>query len=495
VTTAVQRMPASGTVVRNVVVATALTTGSVLGGTAVAHEYGIPVLGLTVFLGVVALAIYNWRWAMVGLLVYMPFSGLPIIALYPYTTVPVLIKDFLFVLPAYLGFLAFCNSRGITVSFRGAPVVLFVMLALLVLGQALNPELPNHLVGAIGIKVWLLYIPFYFLGYHLFRNKVELRQLFGLMSVVALPAIVLGIIEALLVNGGHANLVYRFYGNAASATTQNFAQFDLGSGGSIRRVSSTFSFGAQYYAFAVSMIAVSYGWLRSHASHEYKFVIGRAIWLLAIAAALTSGLRGAIVFVPLLILLIALFERGRLPSVVGRLLAPAAVLVAAVSVFHSGVRVLISNVVHVGRQEFVGVFVHGFGRAFHLTLTGVGTGADTSASRYAFTQPSGFTGVAGTWYESWYVKAALELGIAGLILVAFILAVILIRAWRAHRTLRDPGLRGVSAALLAFLVWNLVYAIKGQYMDFDPINVYFWLFAGILMKLPALERVKPDEPQ
>jgi hypothetical protein len=488
VTTLAQRLPASGTVLRNAVVATALTTGSLFGGAAVAHGYGFPVLGLTLFVGAVVLALYNWRWAMVGLLAYMPFSGLPIIALYPRTTVPVLMKDFLFVLPAYLGFLAFCNSRGVTISFRGAPVVLFVMLALLVLGQALNPDLPNHLVGAIGIKVWLLYVPLYFLGYHLFRDKDDLRRTLGLMSVVAVPALVLGIIEALLVNGGHANLVYRFYGNAASATTQNFAQFDLGSSGSIRRVSSTFSFGAQYYAFAVTMIAVSYGWLRSRGAHDRKVVIGRVVWLLAIAAALTSGLRGAIVFVPFLVLLIALFERGRLPSALGRLLAPAAGLLAAVSVFHSPVRVLIGNAVHLGRQEFANVFVHGFGRAFHLTLTGVGTGADTSASRYAFAQPAGFTGVGGTWYESWYVKAALELGIAGLMLVAVTLAVILIRAWRAHRRVRDPALRGVSAALLAFLVWNLVYGIKGQYMDFDPINVYFWLFAGILMKLPVLER-------
>jgi hypothetical protein len=495
VTTVAQRLPVSGTVLSNAVVVSALTTGSVLGGTAVARGYGLPALGLTVFVGAVVLAVCNWRWAIVGLLAYMPFSGLPIIALYPHTTVPVLVKDFLFVLPAYLGFLAFCNSRGIAIAFRGAPVVLFVLLALLVLGQALNPDLPNRFVGAIGVKVWLLYLPLYFLGYHLFRDKYELRRTLGLMSVVALPAIVLGIIEALLVNGGHANLVYRFYGNAASATTQNFAQFDLAGGGSIRRVSSTFSFGAQYYAFAVSMIAVSYAWLRSRAAHDRKVIIARTVWLLAIAAALTSGLRGAIVFVPLLILLIALLERGRLPSVLGRLLAPAAVLLAGVSVFNSRVGVLIDNVVHIGRQEFVDVFIHGFDRAFQLTLTGVGTGADTGASRYAFTQPGGFTGVGGTWYESWYVKAALELGIAGLILVAFTLAVILIRAWRGHRRLRDPGLRGVSAALLAFLVWNLVYAIKGQYMDFDPINVYFWLFAGILMKLPALESVKPDGPQ
>ncbi len=44
-----------------------------------------------------------------------------------------------------------------------------------------------------------------------------------------------------------------------------------------------------------------------------------------------------------------------------------------------------------------------------------------------------------------------------------------------------------GAALLAFLIWNLIYNLKGQYMDIDPINVYFWLFAGVLARLPALD--------
>jgi len=492
VTAIAQRPPVFSTAPRNAALAASLAIGSVFAGTAVAAGYGLEALGVAVFGSAVALAIHNWRWAVVGLLLYMPFSGLPVIAMYPHTTVALLVKDFLFVLPAYLGFLAVCHSRGASISFRGAPVVLLGMLALLVVGQAFNPDLPNHLVGAIGTKVWLLYVPLYFLGYHLVRDKEHLRQIFGLMSLAAVPALTLGIVEALLVNGGHAQLVYRFYGNAAAATTQNFAQFDFLGGGSIRRVSSTFSYGAQYYAFAVSMIVVSYGWLRLCTGRR-SAGIARFVWLLAIAAALTSGLRGAIVFVPILILLITLLERGRLPSAIGRLVAAAGVLLAALSVFHTPAGVLASNVVHLGRQEFSDVFVHGFGHAFHLTILGLGTGADTGASRYALGHPSEFTGIGGTWYESWYVKAALELGIVGLILVALTLGAIFIGGRRAHRRLRDSALRGVSAALLAFVVWNFLYAIKSQYLDIDPMNVYFWLFAGIVTRLPSLERQGDEE--
>ena len=43
---------------------------------------------------------------MYGLLLYIPVSGVPIIAAYPHTGWPNLIKDFVFVIPAYFGYAA-----------------------------------------------------------------------------------------------------------------------------------------------------------------------------------------------------------------------------------------------------------------------------------------------------------------------------------------------------------------------------------------------------
>jgi hypothetical protein len=40
----------------------------------------------------------------------------------------------------------------------------------------------------------------------------------------------------------------------------------------------------------------------------------------------------------------------------------------------------------------------------------------------------------------------------------------------------------------------VLYSMKSQYLDFDPMNIYFWLFAGMAMKLPLLQR-EPPEPQ
>jgi len=65
----------------------------------------------------------------------------------------------LFVVPAYAGFVTTLIARRERVSFGRAPVVMFSVFALVVTGQALNPSLPNLLVGLIEMKVWLLYIP------------------------------------------------------------------------------------------------------------------------------------------------------------------------------------------------------------------------------------------------------------------------------------------------------------------------------------------------
>ncbi len=472
---------------------------SLMVGLAAGRGYALPALGLAAFAAALLAGVLNWRWSVYGLLLYLPVSGIPVLATYPHTAVPVLLKDFLFVIPAYVGFMAYASARRVRVVFPGAPLLLFLLLAFLVVVQAFNPNLPNRLVGAIGIKVWLFYIPLYFLAYHFVRDRRDLFRLLGVMSVAAIVPAVIGIVEAVLIYTGHAPVVYQVYGGAAQAATQNFAQFTFTGGGDLRRVPSTFSFVAQYYTFTASMVAVSYAWWRGALAGTRFASFGRLVWLLLLAAALLNGARGAFVLIPALVLFIFLFERfpsgHRLRGVpVGRLFAAVGVFLAAAALFGGAPGAIFGYAFQVGRQEFQSVFVDGFRQALALTWGGLGTGIDTNASRYAFSTPVHFQAVAGTWYESWYVKAVLELGIAGLAVVALLLGFLVVRGFQSHRWLHDPRMRAVSAALLAFLVWNLAYNLKGQYMDIDPIDVYFWLFAGLLARVAVLDRDESGPP-
>jgi cytochrome b561 len=85
----------------------------------------------------------------------------------------------------------------------------------------------------------------------------------------------------------------------------------------------------------------------------------------------------------------------------------------------------------------------------------------------------------GVWYESWYLKALIELGVVGLAVFLVLIARLLVRAARAHRaTVADPEARSMSAAFLALFIWTLLFSIKTAGIDEDPLDLYVWLFLG-----------------
>jgi O-antigen ligase len=362
------------------------------------------------------------------------------------------------------------------------------LFALLELLQIFNPALPSTLVGLVGAKVWLLYVPLLYIGYQLVVTQADLQRLLAVMTIAAIVPSAVGLCQALLTAAGRSDLAYAIYGDAAASVTQDFARFDLVGGGSLTRSPSTFSFVSQYYAFLIAMIAVSYAWWRSTTQRTERRLAGAA-FVLIVVSALLSGSRSAFLFVPLLLVLIALLERTRRTST--RLQLGAMLLVGVVgtaAVLGTRTLDLFGYAWSVGLVHLDSVVVDGMSRALELTWLGYGSGADTNASRYAYAEPGLFQGIDGTWFESWYVKAHLELGVVGLALVLALLVSILLRAVGVHRRVTDPGLMSISAGLVAFVAWVAVYCAKSQPLDVDPVNVYFWLIVGVILRLPALER-------
>ncbi len=235
------------------------------------------------------IGIAHWRWSVYGLLLYLPISGIPVVLLYPHTGIAVLAKDFLFVVPAYAGFFATMITQRRRIAFDRAPLVLFGLLVLIVTAEALNPGLPNLLVGLIGIKVWLLYIPLYFVGYHLVTDRESLRLFLKVVSLAAILPATVGIVEAILIYGGSRQLVYSLYGGAAAAATQDFAHMEYAGGGTSLRIPSTFSFVTQYYTFLAAMITITYAWWQGFLVGTRHARKGAALWMLVIAASFLSG--------------------------------------------------------------------------------------------------------------------------------------------------------------------------------------------------------------
>jgi hypothetical protein len=442
----------------------------------------------------IAAAAGSWRPLLVGLLLYLPFSGLPTLILYPDTGPSALVKDVLFVIPAYVGAIALALSGRESLRVPGAPLVLLGSLALLVLVQALNPSIPKPLVALIGIKVWLFYLPLLWLGYHFTGSRATVQRLLMAMVAVAMIPCVIGIAEAVLVQTHGREFVYGLYGPASEAATQGYAGFGFANGGSLLRLPSIFQFVGQYWLFCTATIAIGYAAWRGNRDNRALAVLGPLAIAIAVLASMTTGLRAAFIFSPFLLLLIALLEGAS----IGRMFAYASGSVAAVLS-----ALLILGVPAGPLAELIGThtafifdfFGDGFGYAVDHALLGLGTGVDSNGISHAFGSESHaviYATVGDVWWESWYLKAFLELGLIGLLVLLALLFSLLRRSLSAHRQISDPELRSMSAAFVALFIWNVIYALKTAYVDLDPMAIYIWFFLGMQWRLVTMQREGAD---
>jgi hypothetical protein len=95
--------------------------------------------------------------------------------------------------------------------------------------------------------------------------------------------------------------------------------------------------------------------------------------------------------------------------------------------------------------------------------------------------------------ETFYVKILYEVGIAGFIAFLLLLGAIAVATFLKYRSLSDPVLKPFALCLwlfIAFISLNPYY----YPLMVDPVTVYYWLVAGILFKLPALETMPVSLP-
>ena len=411
------------------------------------------------------------------LLVYMPFSGVLTLSLHP-SPLPTLFKDFFFVIPAYMAFLLSRKNGASQGHVPGSIVLVMMALTALVFLQSFNPSVVNWMVAAIGAKIWLFYIPLIFLTFAMVKSYEDLNKLFRLMAVIAWIPCGVGIFQFIAsMNFGYEATMTAFYGAAAEGATQGFVTFDLG--GTFFRIPSTFTFVTQYFGYLLAMIVPAYVLMNMDPSEKWRRFGTATLWFV-ILASFMSGARAAFLFVPLLLALIYLLE-GKLTGVIKiAMVMPLALLLILyfVEIDPSMLFNLISELVSHYSDEIV---KEGLLDAITNAPLGIGTGMNTGPARYAFDDPDSFSA-----FENYYAKVVYELGVAGLVIVVALFLILMIHGYRIHHRIQDAGLRSCAIAILAFIIVIAINSFKGWQIDLDPVNVYFWVFAGILLKLKYL---------
>jgi hypothetical protein len=439
--------------------------------------------------GIWAAVLPHWRRGLELALLYMTIAGAVELWLYP-ASWGVLIKDTVFLIPAYIGFIM---SGELGPALTGIPKSFRIILLLLVgtiMVQALNPAGPGLVATLIGLKVWLFYVPVMLLGYAYVRDRASLLRLSRLMiGLIWLPCVV-GILQWLLsMTIGYKAAITLFYGDAALAATQQFQQF--GKVGVIR-IPGTFPFATQYLDYVLCMFAPVLGSVAIEDNKLWQRLRMVSLPLLFIGGLMT-GVRAAFLMIPLSLGVFYLLSRGGLGVVwVGVLTAGALAVVFSIGGIDP------AGMLHMETElsgQYAGEQAGEIKDALDETWLGLGVGTSTTAAQVVTTGDI-------TAYEGYYAKSAAELGVVGLIIVVVAQLALIILALRAHRHFRGSDLQPYCDAIAALALVFSVYSYKGPIMSLDPPCSLYWLFAGLLFALPKvaesetirqLDNLYPDE--
>jgi hypothetical protein len=452
-----------------------VTVAGVAGGL-IGAGHGPSILAALALVGLWVPMIVRWERGLYGLLAYLPFAGAVSLALSPHR-LPLLLKDILFVAPIYIGLVAALVVKRERRGMPMIPIALMGGLTIVAGGQVFGPGVTNTLMTMIGLKVWLFYLPLYFVAFYAMRSREDLWRVMRLLTVLTIVPCLVGLSEyALALSFGYPEVMTAIYGDLAPDVTQGFTTFELGPG-RLMRIPSTFSFVSQYWGFTLAMLVPCYAVWRSDPSRKWRRA-GLSILFLDLTAATLCGSRAAFVFVPLLLgATVILDTRARVPLMASAAVVPFVVLTTA----GLGFRSLFDHVSGLFAHYARDIAYDGLLQALTSAPLGAGTGTNTGPARYALADPGAFQAI-----ENYYAKVAYELGLPGLALVATLFAWIIWSGWRVTRQAGDE-LRPCAAALTAFAACIALNSFKGWQLDLDPINVYFWVFAGILSRIPGLD--------
>lgn len=442
------------------------------------------------------------RLALYAFIIYVPFAGTVIYALGG-SPILQLAKDIFFI-PALIGVYQFCRKNRLPIILPQAIKPPLIFLVIIVIVTALITNLPDQIIGGDGnslpvvmalwgAKVIFGYVPLVACIYYLIRNKEDLVFLLRMQAVLVLVACGLGLIQYFMLRTGicagtrgagdelfRASLEARCFVGGSLLYSPSVGQI---------RLPGTFVAPWQWGWFLISGAFFSFGTTFSDRSPFWR-AVGLVSLVAVIIMALISGQRIALVLVPFSIGLLTILTgqvanlKRFLPIGIALGLILTYLAFSNPQVIESRVDSLIARWEASPPQQFIaeqfgqvwreqeGIFGHGVGRATN------------SARKFGKT----------TLIETYHPKLIFELGPLGLIAALAVYTTLTIVTFRVYRNTQDKNLRSYAASMWVFIFF-ISYSPYYYPLDVDPVAVYYWLAAGIVLKIPELERQEEEKAE
>ena len=446
---------------------------------------------------------YPWQ-ALYAFLIYLPLGGT---ITYSLGNSPLLqlAKDGFYV-PALFAVYQHCqryNKPLIVAKQLALPLGLMLGYCLLVLfcvngAQQFAPsgKIPEKpfLMGVLGLKVLLGYVPLIACAYYMVRKRQDLYVIMRMLAVLTILCCALGFLQYIFLKTG------RCQGTVGEGAALFKASLEARClvGGSLLfnedqgviRLPGTFVapwqwgwylIASAFFTFAVAFMDPKFLWK----------IVGLVAMALNLLMAVLCGQRIALMFVPVVtvILLITTGQLANLKRFLPIGLGMAVILGGFMAANPAILQERIDNAT--GRWEaapptdFIAM-QFGFVTEGVTGILGKGLGRATNSAR-ALGEVS--------LIETYYPKLIFEIGPMGAILFLGLVTAITVVAFKAYRSVRDRNLRGYGASLWTFI---LIISYNTYYypLDVDPVAVYYWFMIGLVLRLPSLEKDDPPpEPE
>jgi hypothetical protein len=434
------------------------------------------------------------RQALWAFLIYLPLGGTVIYAL-GNSPVLQLAKDGFYV-PALIGFVQHCRKAKLPILIpKQLTAPLAILLAcsgltlLLVNGYQQFVTKPGGLplgLGILGLKVLIGYAPLIFCAYYLIRDRKDFLFLMRLSIVLITICCGLGLAQYLMLLTGICEGTRNAEGSALFKATLEARCLVGGSlvyspSQGMIRLPGTFVAPWQWGWFLISSAFIAF----PTAFNDPKW-IWRIVGLVGLGGvfvmAVVSGQRIALALVPIVVIMLLIFTgqvanlKRFLPIAVGLGFALFAAAVNNAATVQERIDSFVGRWNASPPYEFiVQQFEWSLKRGGFL---GRGVGRATNSARVF-----GDTMLV----ETYYPKLIYEIGILGTIAFLILVTVLCVVTFKAYRSGRDKTFRGYGSALWLF-VFIMSYNTYYYPLDVDPVAVYYWFFAGVILKLPEIEK-------
>ncbi|HSM82345.1 MAG TPA: hormogonium polysaccharide biosynthesis protein HpsL [Nodosilinea sp.] len=457
---------------------------------------GEPKLALAAVVAIAGLALsFKYpRQAIYGLIIYLPFSGTVTYALGG-SGILQLAKDAIYI-PALIGVMQFCRRTRqplIIPPLIKIPLLVLLGLSGLTLlvvngGQQLDAaggEVPI-LIGVLGLKVLIGYVLIIPCIYYLLRDREDVYFLLRLQVVLILVCCGLGFMQFLMLRTGlcpgtigtgedlfKASLEARCFVGGSLLYAPSQGQI---------RLPGTFNAPWQWGWFLISSGFFAFGTAFSDRSPLWR-IVGLASRAAVGVMAVVSGQRIALALVPATIVGLLILT-GQVANL-KRFIPIGIGLGLILTVFMAQNPVVVNERWASFESRWAASPPHEFivqqfqwAQQQQEGILGRGVGRATNAARIF-----GKTELV----ETYHPKLLYEIGPLGLLATLALYLTLTVATFRAYRSIKDPNLRGYGASMWVFVLFISIFPYYYP-LDVDPVNVYYWLAAGIVLKLPEIDQ-------